>query len=1586
MFRNNIMKTVVLACVLSLLAAAGCGQQEDPVGAATLQLKRKQYAAAIKTIRGADPKVRTSYAAQTIMARAYRGSGQHENSIKAYKRAALAEKGLAAPFVGMAMVEIEIGSKKTIAKEKAKHDMRAHDYLDQAEKVEGQNAEIFATRADLYEDRGELEDALVARKRAVDLDPENISRKLALANTHLRMGDRKAAGTILRPISGRNAEVLLTQARMLIEEGKPGCVAQAKSKLIEAEKMGGTEQEIRARILSLLASLSVESGDLEEAKEWLGKLEKFPRFRGQAMYQKGTILLREEKWKEAYEQFKLLENAKFPLLLMQLGFVEEKLNMPGQAVVTYEKIVGELAPRHVPAHFALARLQLSRLLYQRSMEHCKIILEERPDHEGALRIMARIHRMPSGKLQSRPLARICYLKILLHNPNSHSANLDIADLYLEQRMPDLAMSHAKRANAVKDTPRGQMTLGRAWLLRHQAGQKATTGPQPIKLAIGHMEKAYAAAGESVLAVVGLAQSYAVAEETNTSSKAVVLLREHISKNPRQGQVYLALADQLERMKDLAGAVKTMETAAGVRGIEGFSIVLLGRFQFLAGRHKAAIKTWEQALIAAGTDKVPVVLRFGLATALASDGQHAKAMTAMETALHTRYRKRGGSILLAACLAIQAGEYGRATQFIETYKYPSKKAKQPYLDFIGLCKKGGAAGKEAARLMCEGLMHSEFESFSGATDRFKMVAKRMPDAVVPLYVQIPALLRSKRSEEVPAIFKAIFKRFPEDGFAHYRFAMMKPRFPNEIDQRGELDTALDLDPQLADAHMALADIFLAESTTIEATDVREGKLVKALNHCEEAGKLLDGGTRASLQRTARVHYAFTKLRRAELVEETNPDELVSRLTRANESAAATRKFLRKLRDKYPSSLGIVRLRIRFELLEQEYAAAATMAGDFMKNQQSGDTGLRLLFIEALVKLGRFGGKPESLGQARAELSRMIKVDPLNIPAYRGLANLHSAMGRHDRVAQTLARMWAIDRSNVGVALKLANAYVRINRPSGAMAVYEELARVVDDDPQNPSMAALRRALIVGRARSRSLLRTTSEAERVANIEKAIEELAPLTRISVNGRPYVDAMLLRAELLHKLGKFDKALRLFEEAEGLAPKDGRVLRGLVIFHAKRGQFGKAVEVIQTKVIPQRKHDPFEYSRLGLALIARGEPGDTKAAVAAMVKARDLLSRRPGLQKELPREIAQLYRDMKAVTRIASRKFRDARTGALTTIPNASERTAYTRIIDGCSRNSAKSQAYCAQFAKFALFASMDENDEAIAHLKNLLKLLPKNYFILARLSSVYNRQTEMARVADVTEQQIAVGEARGSAMRRSDLRALYSELMSLYLVRLAPPPPNIIKRANAACERALATWPRDLALLNQHATIRGLQGNDAALIVALKRVTEVAGEGSPAWVRAHKRITLEYARMKIYDKCLQACDTIGKYVKDDASWQNNWAWLLAAAPNPDYDKAISRAVQAKRLNPAGPEIRDTLGWILHLAGRWVEADVELSYAARQRPNDPSVSYHLGANFVKLKKYKQAIVALERALELARNNSRSQFDEKDACKQLLAEAREKL
>ncbi len=129
--------------------------------------------------------------------------------------------------------------------------------------------------------------------------------------------------------------------------------------------------------------------------------------------------------------------------------------------------------------------------------------------------------------------------------------------------------------------------------------------------------------------------------------------------------------------------------------------------------------------------------------------------------------------------------------------------------------------------------------------------------------------------------------------------------------------------------------------------------------------------------------------------------------------------------------------------------------------------------------------------------------------------------------------------------------------------------------------------------------------------------------------------------------------------------------------------------------------------------------------------------------------------------------------------------------------------------------------------------------------------------------------------------------------------------------------------------------------------------------------------FDEAIAEYETLNRQQPGSAVVSNNLASLYTETRSDE--KSLERAfVLARQFrNSKIPQFQDTLGWTYFKRGEYRRAISMLQEAAQALPNISVVRYHLGMSYLENKQNKQAIVELEKALELAQGTKFAQREQ---------------
>ena len=1554
-----------LLCTLALLAALGCSGEEDPIKAAEIAEHENQHGRAIELANQAPD----SFKKFMILGRSHFERGELEDSQKAFEKAADLNPDSVEPYLGMAKALNQRALKEELdAQTRAGLEMRAIEKCQNAIKVDSACAEAYALMARVYLRRRELEDAEDAYRRAIDCDPTDPQRKVDLARLLAGMGQKTEASELIDDALSQNSEhvtALILKARILRSSDRE----QAKEHLRYALAVEEIEPAPQAEAKLLLAQLCYATGQTEDAKRLAGELKRIKGVYGaEARYILGAIYLGEDKWREAYDALKPLEQgARNPAVLMRLALAEQKLGMENQAITHYQQILDKIDPKYIHAHLELARLMLKGAHLEEAMAHCISVLKERPAHPDALRFKAQIHRSSLAKYRNLQLAEACYLRILARHPEADAIKLDVADLYRQMNRPRLAEARAKTVKEKNDNYRYSLVKGRIHILKHYQGIDESTEPGQSNLdqALRHLKQASTFAPTSQPVAEALARAYQLGERPRDAQK---VMREFISQNPESPRARLVLASLHEKAGEPRKCIEVLQNATREAGIRGYEALMgeLGRAYFLGAQRKEAVETWQQ-LVARGEKKTHLGVHVGLAVTLALEGDHKNAMTHAQTAVH-RAEKSHASLLMAACVAIQAGEYDKARNFLDMGTYPSPKERAAYLEFPPACRDAGANGRRAAALISEAILHSEFGSPETAVARLTEATQRLPNSIIPYYQTSRAMLRARRFKvgDFVALHEKMFQKFRSQGYPHYNLARIARTVPGAPKVREHVELALDLDPDLAPAHIVLAQMLLAESRGAP----KLSSLTAAVRHATDALKL-DGGTMASLGVAAAAHSNMARYWRSEALKEKDLEARKAKLRQTKESTAWARKTLKALTDKFPRSLPAAKETVRFELIQRDFARAAGLAAGYLQQWQDPE----LLLFAAMAHMGQ--GK-DQLTDARRYLHELIQLNPRNVTAYKQLARVYIMDNRPEVAALWLVRAVRANPGDPWVRFDLAGTYLAYGEPARAKKEFENILNGVPERSKNAVHREIRRRALVGIANALMKTPAKDDVDRINNLKEAEKKLKDLTEPSGDQKADPRALILLGRIMEAQGQDAAALKQYDRCVKDYPNIVEAYSEKVLVHYRNGEYEKAIRLYADKVLRVRRHATSAYARLALLHLACNTPAHLRQAATAGEEMMKLLRRRMAAGMAPSEDFEAYYRSVHILTLLAVREYGKAR-GEVKNIPGMAMgvRDGYRQLIGACAGNRALRDQIALYQGAALFYRDTRENSRAVDAYKKAATAAPKNLYLLDRLAALYVRNNDQGKYAAIMEDMIKAADQARGVMTPADHEKLYTDLIDTYVQRLAGKDREALEKAFDVCKRGLEKWRSSVELLKRQAGILLAKRRDHDAIRVLNKILTLSTEGRPPWLEAKKQLALIYNNKDQIDKAAELCRDIEKYIEHDAAWLNNSAWFHATAKEPDLKRALRLAERAKELAPRAAAIRDTLGWIYYLLNRYYKAEPELGYAAQEVPYDANILYHLGAVQANLGKLAQARKNLEKALELHRKGR--SFRYVDTCKTLL-------
>ncbi len=529
-------------------------------------------------------------------------------------------------------------------------------------------------------------------------------------------------------------------------------------------------------------------------------------------------------------------------------------------------------------------------------------------------------------------------------------------------------------------------------------------------------------------------------------------------------------------------------------------------------------------------------------------------------------------------------------------------------------------------------------------------------------------------------------------------------------------------------------------------------------------------------------------------------------------------------------------------------------------------------------------------ATAVLTRLVERGGADALALDMLGRLHSAAGRRTQASAAFAAAVALAPQDGGLRSRLAAARLAQGDVTGSMTAAGEALRL---NPQNPGMAEM---LAFG-----ALYRGDLTA-----LGEALDQLSPQARSGeAPALLAATSRLMRLELPEARLAFAALLRAHPTS--LA---GRV--GLARVARMQGEYAEA-EALLAEVL---RIEPGHLEAVAL-LAGSALPGQPRAAEAqaVLLAVQAAAPAQPGLALAAA-NLSILSGDPAQATRILAAPALTGQPGITLALAEAHAAAADWPAAEAASRR-ALAEAPGSTPARRQLAALLLRGGDtrgAEALVQQGLRERPAD----AALQQTWLAIIRQARGLDAALQAAETLAARpdtqpAAAMLRGDLLAIAQRLpeaAEAYAQALARAPTSALALRHAAALRAAGQTPAATAALRAW-LVRMPLDDEAGLMLA--------------------QLDIEAGRMADAQARLEA---IVERQPQDAVALNNLAWLLGEQPGEaNHSRARALAERAYFLAP-GPDVADTLGWILARSGQAAQAVPLLRQSAG---SDPGSAYRL-------------------------------------------------
>lgn len=611
------------------------------------------------------------------------------------------------------------------------------------------------------------------------------------------------------------------------------------------------------------------------------------------------------------------------------------------------------------------------------------------------------------------------------------------------------------------------------------------------------------------------------------------------------------------------------------------------------------------------------------------------------------------------------------------------------------------------------------------------------------------------------------------------------------------------------------------------------------------------------------------------------------------------------------------------------------------------------VPARLLLGAAQLSQGSLSQAESQLAQVVQAAPDNLEARKLLARVRLQLDQPEQAVRVLTPALDAETGDPQLFALLGAAELQSGQSGLAIGALE---RSVSRNPDHTSLKLDLAGAYLAANRAtdaRKLLEASAEGdvkrEALLIVALAAEKGPAAARAGVErllrdrpGDP--EALNLAASYFGSQREFERARALLQQSSEISPERSATFLGLARVELAAGDLASA-EAALRKALASSPADSTIRIALADTIYRRGD----KDGAAEVLKLRgaagegkvdDALA-----SPELALALAQVEfgrADVAAANRAIE--------AAIDASPEASAQRAGVLVAAG--RLLLENSSFDAALARFRAASEMNPDDPLTWYGAGRAQLAMNDPSAargsLSRALEV--RPGFVPAIAALTLMDVRAGKLDAARARVREARAQAQKEVAL--ITLAGDIEMAAREfATAAKIYAEATRVRPDASL----AVKDFAARRAATLRAPEEPLTQWLAGNPEDHRVRTVLAEYWLNEGVDAKAIAEFEAVRRQVPGSPALLNNLAWLYQRQDDP---RARALAEQARELAPQAPAIADTLGWILMEEGQTDRALPLLAEAASAMPESAEIQYHYASALAASGRSKDALVALDRAL----------------------------